>query len=203
MAGGAWSGDGERGVGCNCADCADLAPAAPSDCGVCSRGALGESRDFGIADTRNEISWENWLMDMELMVAQLTSEEGTVPYAYPDSRGYLTIGVGHCIDKRLGCKLPPNFIQQLLEWDINAAVADLDNSMPWWTGLDEVRQRVMVDMCFNMGLDTLQGFKKFLAAMQAGAWATAAAEMQDSAWWGQVKGRAVRLQQMVLTGVAE
>ena len=139
-------------------------------------------------------------MDMGLMKAQLTGEEGVVPYAYPDSRGYLTIGVGHCIDKRLDCKLPPNFIQQLLEWDINATVTDLTNAMPWWGGLDEVRQRVLVDMCFNMGLNTLQGFKKFLAAMQAGDWATAAAEMQDSTWWGQVGERAHRLQQMVLTG---
>ena len=141
-------------------------------------------------------------MDMGLMQTELTRDEDDVPYAYPDSLGYLTIGVGHCIDERVGGNLPPNFTQQLLKWDINAAVSELDTAMPWWSELDEVRQRVMVNMCFNLGLEKFQGFKKFLAAMQVGDWKTAAAEMQDSTWWGQVGERAQRLQQMVLMGEA-
>lgn len=42
---------------------------------------------------------------------QLIRDEGNVPYAYSDSLGYLTIGVGFLIDKRKGGRLP-----EAVEW---------------------------------------------------------------------------------------
>ena len=53
----------------------------------------------------------------------LIRDEGCVPHAYADSLGYWTIGVGHCIDKRVGCGLPEPFIMQLLDHDIAEAEA--------------------------------------------------------------------------------
>jgi lysozyme len=48
-------------------------------------------------------------------------------------------------------------------------------------------------MCFNLGIARLRGFKKMLAAMQAGDVETAAKEMLDSTWAKQVGARAHRL----------
>ena len=80
--------------------------------------------------------------------------------------------------------------------DISAA-----HELPWWRKLDEVRQRVLANMCFNLGIDKLLGFQNALAAMAKGVYTTAAAEMQDSLWYGQVGQRAVRLCSAMETGV--
>jgi len=44
------------------------------------------------------------------------------------------------------------------------------------------------------------GFKKFLAAMEAGEWETAGVEMLDSKWARQVGPRSTRLRDLVLEG---
>jgi lysozyme len=55
-------------------------------------------------------------------------------------------------------------------------------------------------MCFNLGLTRLLGFKKFLAAMEAGDWKTAGVEMLDSKWARQVGVRSTRLRDLVVEG---
>jgi lysozyme len=66
--------------------------------------------------------------------------------------------------------------------------------------LDDVRQRVLANMCFNMGIGKLLGFKNFLVAVQAKDWTKAVAEMKNSAWFKQVGQRAVRLASMMESG---
>ena len=137
---------------------------------------------------------------MSVMETELIRDEGNKPYAYQDSLGYWTIGVGHCIDARERCALPDKIIKNLLEIDIDSAIADLDQRIPWWEKLDDVRKRVLINMCFNLGINKLMRFQKFLDAMKNADWKEAATQMQNSVWWGQVGARAVRLQHMVLTG---
>ena len=48
-------------------------------------------------------------------------------------------------------------------------------------------------MMFNMGRTRLTGFKKHVAALQAGDWKEAAVEGRDSKWYRQVTVRAERL----------
>ncbi|QGZ66342.1 hypothetical protein FAZ98_31610 [Paraburkholderia acidisoli] len=73
--------------------------------------------------------------------------------------------------------------------------------LSWWRQLDEVRQRVIANMCFNMGIDKLLGFAHMLAALKLHNFAVAAAEMKNSKWFGQVGDRAVRLCSAMSTGV--
>ena len=68
----------------------------------------------------------------------------------------------------------------------------------WWRELDDNKQRVMVNMCFNLGYPRLSKFKKFLAAMEVHDFETAAIEMMDSKWANQVGLRAERLKKRVL-----
>ncbi|MGR9580626.1 glycoside hydrolase family protein, partial [Pandoraea sputorum] len=69
----------------------------------------------------------------------------------------------------------------------------------WWRSLDPVRQRVLMNMAFNMQ-GKLLGFRNFLAAAQRGDWARASAEMLDSLWARQVGDRSKRLAKMMETG---
>lgn len=135
----------------------------------------------------------------------LSRHEGRIPYAYTDSLGYLTIGVGHLIDKRLGGKLPEHIIDALLDYDLDTAWAELTHAQPWVLQLDEVRQHVLLDMCFNLGIEPFDedGFKDwpiFLRQVREGRYAEAANNMRSTLWAKQVKSRAVRLATMMETG---
>lgn len=84
--------------------------------------------------------------------------------------------------------------------DIAGCEKDLDRSLPWWRTLSDVRQRVLLNMCFNMGIVVLLGFKNTLQMMQSGRYADAAKGMLASKWAGQVGARADRLAAMMRAG---
>ena len=133
--------------------------------------------------------------------ALIEKHEDRIPYAYTDSLGYLTIGVGHLIDKRMGGRLPDAMIDQLLDYDILAKTAELRTALPWAEDLDVVRHAVLVDMAFNLGVSGLCKFQHFLASLQAGHYDQASQEMLQSLWAAQVKTRATRLSGMIKTGL--
>lgn len=143
--------------------------------------------------------------DRDAMRAELVRDEARVPYAYADSLGYWTIGVGHLIDRRRGGGLPDPIIDALLDHDIDEKAAALDANIPWWRDLDGVRQRVLLNMCFNMGWagsngGGLSSFANTLKAVKEGRWADAAAGMRASLWARQVRNRAERLANAMESG---
>jgi lysozyme len=141
-------------------------------------------------------------MDRKAMIAELRRDEGVVEHAYQDHLGYWTIGVGRLIDKRKGGKLSPDEIDYLLANDIKRFEGELDDKLPWWRDLDEVRQRVILNMAFNLGTDGLLSFRNTLAAVKAKDWERAAVGMAASKWASQVGNRAKRLVAMMRTGKA-
>ncbi|OUL79964.1 glycoside hydrolase family protein [Paraburkholderia hospita] len=147
-------------------------------------------------------------MNLTLLEAELRRDEGVRDRPYLDTakKPKRTVGVGHNMDASplpasWTFPLSPSQIQQLLDKDIADTFHQLDVNLPWWRALDDVRQRVVANMCFNLGIAKLLGFKKALAATKSGAYAMASAEMKDSDWYGQVGDRAVRLCRAMETGV--
>lgn len=138
-------------------------------------------------------------MNYNKLRADVKADEGVRARIYTDTVGKISGGVGRNLTDR---GFTPNEIELMLDNDIALAVAELDRVAPWWRKLDDVRQNVLVNMMFNLGAPRLLGFRKFLAAVQAGDWPRAAAEMMDSTWAKQVKSRANRLANEMLTGVA-
>lgn len=135
----------------------------------------------------------------------LSLHEGRVPHAYADSLGFLTIGVGHLIDKRKGGRLPEQIIDALLDYDIIEHRALLRSAQPWVSQLDQVRQAALDDMTFNLGIEPFDhdGFKDwpmFINQVQTGQYAAAAANMLSTTWATQVGPRATRLAGMMKTG---
>ncbi|WP_213308148.1 glycoside hydrolase family protein [Paraburkholderia sacchari] len=145
-------------------------------------------------------------MNLQLLNAELRRDEGVRYSVYRDTVGVPTVGVGHnCKASPLPpgwtCPLSDGQVDQLLGQDIAAACASLDRFLPWWSGLDEVRQRVITNMCFNMGINTLLTFRNTLADMKLGFYTAAATGMRASLWARQVGARAQRLAQAMETGV--
>ncbi|WP_310633728.1 glycoside hydrolase family protein [Paraburkholderia sp.] len=135
---------------------------------------------------------------LTLLYAELRRDEGVRTTPYKDTKGKLTVGVGHNLT---ASPLPAGWtypltqaqITQLLVADVADTLAQLDARAKWWRTLSEVRQRVVANMAFNLGVDKFLGFARAIAAMKEGGWDTAADEMQSSLWFRQVGARAVRL----------
>ena len=131
---------------------------------------------------------------------QLMRDEGNVPYAYKDSLGYWTIGVGFLIDKEKGGRLPDAVRDFWLEYEINDKAKQLRARLPLFEDLNKARQDALVNMAFNLGVNGLLGFKNTLALLRMGRYKEAAKEMLDSQWANQVGDRAKRLSKQIETG---
>lgn len=138
----------------------------------------------------------------EILRRQLELHESKEKFPYEDTKGKVTIGIGHNLTDR---GLPDEIIDRLYELDVREVIDDLDKFLPWWREMNETRQRVIIDMGFNMGIDPakhgkLLTFKNTLRKMETGAYKEAAKGMRNSLWAKQVKGRAVRLVKMMEEG---
>lgn len=134
---------------------------------------------------------------MTLLKEELVRDEAQRLKPYKDSVGKTTIGVGRNLDD---VGVSQDEVDLMLSNDIARTTNELSSLLPWWTTLDEVRQRVIVNMAFNMGVKTLLTFTNTLKAVQEGRYVDASQGMRASKWAEQVGPRAVRLSDMMATG---
>jgi lysozyme len=135
------------------------------------------------------------------IVDQLKRDEGVRQVAYQDSLGLWTIGVGRLIDgRKVGAGLRMKEIEQMLANDIADREQALRLSLPWFDSLDEVRQAVLVNMAFQLGVVGLMQFKDTLNRVREGDYAGAAAAMLQSKWASQTPERAKRVSKQMETG---
>lgn len=152
----------------------------------------------------------------QLLEDELARDEGKRLKAYKDTKGKWTIGIGHNLDD-CGSKPLPRTVADILahgiteaeqdaffDYDIARTVADLDRKLPWWRSLDPVRQRVIINMCFNMGIGNktsgLLSFVNTLGMIERKEFSRAADAMLKSKWAKQVGMRANRLSEMMRKG---
>lgn len=129
----------------------------------------------------------------------IKKHEGFRQFVYSDSTGLPTIGYGRCLITR-GVFQPEAEI--MLQDDINYFIDKL-SQYPCFTKLNDVRQMVLIDMCFNLGVKGLLQFSHLFLALENDDYVKASQEMLDSKWHTQVHGRAEELAQMMLTGTMD
>lgn len=135
-----------------------------------------------------------------ILLAELERDEGFRSKVYRCTAGKLSVGIGRNLDDR-GISLDE--ARYMARNDIANGKVELDRNAPWWRELDPVRQRVLENMCFQLGWPKLAGFRRFLAAAKARQWEAASREMLDSKWAKvDCPARAQRLAQMIRTGRA-
>lgn len=132
-----------------------------------------------------------------LALKLLKHHEGFRSKPYRDTVGKLTIGYGRNLDD-VGISEEEG--SYLLQNNIREAEAELRLHLAFWDSLDHVRRAVLTDMAVNMGINKLLSFKNTLRFVGAGWYESAAEGMLASKWATQVKGRAVRLAEMMRTG---
>ena len=146
-------------------------------------------------------------MDIKSLIQELIVDEGKINEIYKDHLGYETLGVGHLVletDKEygqpVGTEVSDETVTAYLTKDIENICKDLDRNIPFWRDLDEERQRVVANMGFNLGINRLLQFEKFLNALENKDYDEAANQMMDSRWARQVGPRSERLKVRMLSG---
>ena len=136
-------------------------------------------------------------MNKNRFIKQMRFHEGVKNKVYKDHLGIETIGVGRNLVDR---GLSDEEVDYLLTNDITIVENELDNGLSWWRDLDEVRQRALADLAFNMGIPRLHGFVKMLDALKGRDYHRAADELLDSRYAKQVGARSDRVAEMIRTG---
>lgn len=149
---------------------------------------------------------------METIQEQLIKHEGFKKFPYLDccgqewrqcrceAKGKLTIGTGRNLDD---VGLSDNEIHYLLENDIGRVRAELDQALPWWRSMDDIRQQVLIDLGFNLGVLTPPGKAKLLTwgptleLFRTGQYAAVADRISKFPWHTQVGRRALALEAML------
>jgi lysozyme len=102
---------------------------------------------------------------------RVMEEEGFRPIRYTDTRGLETIGYGF----QIAAGISERAAQALLREQMAERHDELVK-LPWYTGLNEVRQGVCLDIAINNGTTGLLRFHEMIDALEIGDWETAAKE---------------------------
>jgi len=153
----------------------------------------------------------------EGLYAQMREHEGSRPYAYKDTKGNPTIGIGFNLadkdNKKIlagmgynvndviagKVRLTEPVIQELYTTSIAKATKDAAKWVPNLDEQPESVQKAIIDMSFNLGASKLAGFVKTREALINKDYKEASKQMLDSDWAKQVGKRAKNLSALVLS----
>ena len=151
-------------------------------------------------------------------LTKLIEHEGMVLTVYEDSLGIETIGIGRNLKDRGISKEELEYMdipnmgiiydhgiteadaRYLAMNDIKIVENELVAVHPCVEDLDSVRQLVLMDMAFNMGVPRLCKFKNMWNAIHEQNYEAASWEMLDSKWARQVGRRATILSDAMKNG---
>lgn len=133
--------------------------------------------------------------------ADLEADEGFRSFPYQDENGVWTNGFGNTqgVTKDTPAVTRAQALVQLQANFANSN-ARLALALPWITTLDPVRQDVLCEMAYNLGVAGVCAFKHTLGDVETGRYGLAAAQMLMSEWAHQVGDRAMHLSIMMEKG---
>jgi lysozyme len=150
-------------------------------------------------------------IDTHRLAKMLSLHEGMKLKVYDDANGkelkagdtligHPTIGVGRNVASD-GLGISEEEAIFILMSDIVRIQKEAE-SWEIYNSLDEIRQSVLLDMLFNMGMTRFNPIKwpSMFQALEEENWDEASNQMLDSNWARQVKTRATRLSEIMVTG---
>lgn len=126
----------------------------------------------------------------------LERDEGRKKKPYLDTVNKITIGIGRNLTDN---GLSEDEIDYLYQNDIKRCQKELA-PFKWYTKQPSHIRDALLNMCFNLGINRLLGFKNMIAALDAGNYNSAAAHALDSVWAQQVGDRAKRIAAIIRQG---
>lgn len=120
--------------------------------------------------------------DLSALRARIIEHEGLKLFPYKDTLDKWTIGVGRNLSDR---GISHDEAMYLLNNDIQESAQELKH-YDWFNNLDEVRQGVLIELHFNIGLTSLLKFKNMIACLEKKYYLNAAKALENSLWARQV-----------------
>lgn len=96
--------------------------------------------------------------DRPKLRAEIERDEGKTGKAYRDHLGNLTIGCGWNLDAN---PLPDFIVEQLTDIAIDRAIEVVSHLEPRWRELDPPRQRVLLNLAYQLGPVRFTTFRRF------------------------------------------
>ncbi len=131
--------------------------------------------------------------------------EGFSSKPYRDTNGNWTQGYGRHVGKNKIPRVSESMARQWLYDDIYEVIVGLDEKIPWWRKCNPVRQQVLINFAYNVGINGLDKFDKFLKAIQTRQYTKASKELlyngsNKTKYFKQVGVRATHLSYAIRTG---
>ena len=126
----------------------------------------------------------------------IRGHEGERRFPYVDTVGKTSIGIGRNLTD---VGLYPDEIAYLFTADLKRCLTDLA-TFPWFSQMNDVRQRAVCDLRFQLGPDKFRGFHDTLAALARGDYNAASDHLMHSKYAQQVPVRAQMIAGMIATG---
>lgn len=136
-------------------------------------------------------------MNLQMLAIDLIEDEGFRSKPYRCTRGKLSIGYGRNLEDR---GITVKEARMMLDNDMVEVYTEMQRRLPWFSKLQDGRQRALCRMAFQLGVGGLMGFKKMLAALAVGDYVSAHKEALDSEWAKQTPERAARIAALILHG---
>lgn len=141
---------------------------------------------------------------IETLQDRIIRHEGFCEFPKADAKGFYVIGFGHDITKaeidQYSFGISQKAALQLLEKDIEICENALARELPWVGSLlSEIRQEVLTEMIFQMGVNGLLGFKNLLFNARSENPQGVANAMLDSEWHKETPSRCEELANLYLT----
>ena len=129
-------------------------------------------------------------IDRERVLSVLRTAEGFRDTAYQDTEDVWTCGYGHTFGVAKGMTCTREQAEEWLDEDLDVAIRNLHQHLPWTRDLPVAGHEALVRACFNLGITRLLSFGKMLSACRHRHWAEAVYEAWDSRWAREVPHRA-------------
>ena len=131
---------------------------------------------------------------------RIKKHEGLSLRVYEDTKSIPTIGYGH----NLTLGISKEIAELLFQLDLKQAYEDYIFRFPseykQHLMYDNVRQSVIIELIFNMGLHSLLTFKKMLFALKEGDFREAKLQLLDSKYYKDVRERCETLANLLERG---
>jgi lysozyme len=131
---------------------------------------------------------------MKDLLEKIKHHEGFVGHVYKCTEGFDTIGYGFAIKD---LEMPEHIAEELLILKLEKLQKNANSRFKWLEDMPQEVQEVVINMCYQLGINGVSKFRKAISAMQEGDWEEAADEMLDSLWARQTPNRAKELSDIV------
>ena len=128
------------------------------------------------------------------LLNSIRKHEGFRSKVYNCTENYPTIGYGFAIKDLV---LDEDICNIILQRKLESLIRSIEFKFKWYADLPNAVKDVVIEMCYQLGVNGVSKFKKTIEHLKCEEWELAADEMLDSKWAKQTPNRAKALSDRV------